>query len=113
MHIKTLEDLEKYKPQLENLEKAIINDVYIENLKLIPLETLIYLRKELKSPHIFIEIKSNDDFFNLLENLEKFQKDNVYFIACSDGIKSSTLCDILRENGIECYWTILPKTKSL
>ncbi len=106
MHIETLEDLEKFRIELEKMDIAIINDVLIENLRYIPLEMLIYLRKELDIPHIFIHISSNDDFFEYLENIEKFEKDKVYFIACSDGIRSSTLCDILREEGIECYWTI-------
>ncbi|MEO0144883.1 MAG: hypothetical protein ABIL49_03625 [candidate division WOR-3 bacterium] len=107
MRIESFQDLEKYRDEIEKLDKAIINGVFIENLKAIPIEMLVYLRKHLEIPHIFIEIKSNDEFFSFLENLEKFEKDKVYFIACSDGIRSSTLCDILRENGIECYWTII------
>jgi rhodanese-related sulfurtransferase len=106
MTILSEKDLEKYKEILENLESAEINGVYIKNLKAIPMEMLIYLRKNLKEPYIHIEIKSNDDFFYYIENLEKFDKNKTYFITCSDGIRSSTLCDILRENGIECYWSI-------
>ena len=49
---------------------------------------------------IFPPIKSVDE-------LENFDKNNVYFITCSDGIRSSTLCDILRENGIECYLSLI------
>jgi rhodanese-related sulfurtransferase len=106
MTILSIEDLEKNKEILENLESAEINGVHIKNLKAIPMEMLIYLRKNLKEPYIHIEIKSNDDFFYYIENLEKFDKNHIYFITCSDGIRSSTLCDILRENGIECYWSI-------
>ncbi len=101
-----MEDLEKFRIELEKMDRAVINDVLIENLRSIPLEMLIYLRRELDIPHIFIQISSNDDFFEYLENLRKFEKGKVYFVACSDGIRSSALCDILREEGIECYWTI-------
>jgi hypothetical protein len=106
MTILSIEDLEKNKEILENLESAEINGVYVKNLKAISMEMLIYLRKNLQKPYIHIEIKSNDDFFYYIENLEEFNKNNIYFITCSDGIRSSTLCDILRENGIECYWSI-------
>ncbi|MCS7245503.1 MAG: hypothetical protein N2504_05905 [candidate division WOR-3 bacterium] len=106
MEIRTIEDFEKHKEELYKLESAIINGVYIKNLFSIPLELLIYLRKELEVPHVYIYIKDNEEFYNYMEHLENFKKDEVYLIACSDGIKSSTLCDILRENDIECYWTI-------
>ncbi len=106
MTILNVEDLEKNKKILESLESAEINGVYIKNLKAIPIEMLIYLRKSLQKSYVHIEIKNNDDFFHYIENLEKFNKNKTYFITCSDGIRSSTLCDILRENGIECYWSI-------
>lgn len=106
MEIRSIEDFEKHKEELYKLESATINGVYIKNLSSIALETLIYLRKELEVPHVYIYIKDNEEFYYYMEHLEYFEKDKVYFIACSDGIKSSTLCDILRENDIECYWTI-------
>jgi len=78
MTILSEKDLEKHKKILENLESAEINGVYIKNLKAIPMEMLIYLRKNLKEPYIHIEIKSNDDFFfsiilKTLKNLIKIR----------------------------------------
>ncbi len=102
IEVRSKEDLRK----LSGLKEAVINGVKVD-LSLIDGEVLLYLRKSMPEGSILVDLRNNEVFYEKLENLDAFEKGKTYFLVCERGIKSSTLCEMLRDRGIEAYWSIV------